>query len=133
MLEARAATFEPEALLFRTSPTTATVYFELPDDRANGDAPVVQVLEWRPSAAGVERVTHELIASAPQGTVVVDGLAPEAVIRGALGQKRHGRFKPLAVCAEATMEGGVTNVVWSPRARKDYGPIAERAANHVSA
>jgi hypothetical protein len=122
-----------EALLFRTTPTRAVVYFELPDDHVNGDAPVVHVVEWRSGAAGVESVTHEFVAGGLRGTVIVDGLLPNAVVRGALGQKRHGRFKPITVCAEATIGGGVATVVWSPRARKDYGPVAERAASHVSA
>jgi hypothetical protein len=131
--DGRAGTYEPEALLFRTSPTRAVVYFEIPGDHANGDAPIVHVVEWRPGDAGVERVTHELAAGGSHGTVVVEGLSPEAVVRGALGHRRHGRFKPYAVCAEMTMQAGTPTVVWSPRARKDYGPVAERAASHVSA
>jgi len=126
----RAGTYE--ALLIRKTPTTALIYFEIPDDHANGDPPIVHVVEWRPGPAGVECVTHELVASGSRGTVVVHGLLPDAVVRAALGRKRHGRFKPLSVCAEAAVEAGVPTVVWSPRARRDYGPIAGRAASYVS-
>lgn len=130
----RAGTGEHEALLIRTSPTTALVYFEVGGSHENGDPPVVYVVEWRPRASGVERVSHELVASGASGTVVVNDLAPDAIVRGAVGLKRHGRFRPLAVCAEATIEGGVATVVWASRTRKDYRLLAERAAaNHASA
>ena len=99
----------------------------------NGDAPIVHVVEWRPGPSGVERVTHELAITGQRGAVVVEGLLPGATVRAALGRKRHGRFKPLVVCAEATLDAGILTVVWSPRPRKDYGPIAGRAASHVSA
>jgi hypothetical protein len=124
---------EHQAVLLRATPTRAVIYFEIPEGHTNGDAPMVYVVEWRPGPVSVERVAHELVVSGSRGAVTVDGLSPDAVVRGAVGQKRHGRFKPLAVCAEVTVEGGNPTIVWSPRAGRDYGPVAQRCAGHVSA
>jgi hypothetical protein len=119
---------EDGAVLFRTSSTRAVVYFEITGDATNGDAPIVHVVEWRPSGSSIERVVHEFVITGSRGTVVADGLSAGAIVRAALGHRRHGRFKPLAVCAEAEGAPGGATVVWSPRPRKDYGPIAGRGA-----
>jgi hypothetical protein len=124
--------WEAEAVLIRTSPSRAVVYFEVSQGHVNGGSPIVHVVEWRPGPTGVERVVHEFAVVGPLGTVVLEGLPSGVIVRGALGHKRHGRFKPLAVCAEVTMEAGNPAIAWAPRARKDYGPIAGRAASHVS-
>jgi hypothetical protein len=124
---------DDDAVLVRTSATGAVVYYEIRDDHGNGHAPpLIEVVEWRPHAAGVERIAREFATVGRRGTVVLEGLSPEAVVRAALGRKRHGRFKPLVVCAEATLESGAASVVWSPRPRKDYGPIAARAAKSLT-
>lgn len=123
---------EDGALLVRTSPTRAVVYFEIREGNTNGDAPLVQVLEWRSGPTGVERVGHEFVVSGREGAVIAEGLSPDAVVRAAIGKRRHGRFKPLAVCAEAKLDAGTVRVVWSPRPRADYAAIAERAARHVA-
>jgi Tetratricopeptide repeat len=124
---------DDDAVLVRTTPSAAVVYFEVRGELPNGDAPLVEVIEWRSVGFGVERVARQFAITAGRGTVFVEGLSAGAVVRAAVGRKRHGRFKPLAVCAEVTFASGSPTVVWSPRPRKDYAPIAARAAGSLKA
>jgi hypothetical protein len=120
-------------VLVRPGPSNAVVYYEVRSDRVNGNPLVMHVVEWRPTPHGAERVEHEFVVSGTRGTVAVSDLAPESVVRAAIGFKRFGRLKPFAVAVEAAFAPTGLTVVWAPRPRKDYGFACARAASAMPA
>lgn len=125
--------YDDGAVLVRTVPSRAVVYFELRTERVNGDPLTVHVGEWRPGAFGAVRVDREFAATGVRGTVFVDGLAPDSVVRAAIGRKRHGRFQAISVAVEAAPSPSGPDVVWAPRPRKDYAETVRRARSMITA
>jgi hypothetical protein len=80
-----------------------------------GASVVVRVLEMRPRPFGAERVVRDFPASLPSGTVAIDGVASESVVRASLGVVRHGAFRALAVAAEVRVSALGPEILWTPR------------------
>jgi hypothetical protein len=127
-----------DAVVLLCEPPSTLVYYELSGQtrRRASQTPdarlVVRLLEFRPYSGGAECITRELGVDGSDGVLRVDGIAPKAVVRGALGLAGQERFLPVAVAAEIA-PGAQEIVSWKPRPRLDVEAVARRAAERFGA
>jgi hypothetical protein len=103
-------------VLVRADASLLVAYYERGPRHADDSASlVVRVVEMRPGPLGAERVERDLPVDGPSGTVAIDGVDANSVVRAALGMKRGGEFRALAVGAEVRLGDSGPEVIWSPR------------------
>jgi hypothetical protein len=103
-------------VLVRRDADRLVAYYERASRRLDdGVTVVVRVVEMRPRPLGAERVLRDLPTDGASGMVAIEGVEPDSVVRAALGAKRGGTFRALAVAAEVRVAEGVPEVLWTPR------------------
>lgn len=110
---ARAPVFEahPERdlLVLVTGPRGVSAFWDLSDKtRALGVERrlVLRVCSVSPSFGGARKSQRDFGVHAPEGSLVVPGVAAGAIVRATLGCERDGAFAPLAIACVLGAEGG---------------------------
>ncbi len=112
-------------VLVRLDPLRTHVYWELrPDtlarmrERDAGGSPAVVLVSLQPSWDGARRVERVVRVDALQGSAIVEGFGPAAVVRAALTWRSGGKSRVLAVATElaacAAKAGGEIRIQWTP-------------------